>query len=209
LTAFQARSCTYFLVSFCFRLEIRMDRSDTITHVAKTPPEDVEEDKVVPNNTPEPFTFSLSKMESKKTPGGCVKIVDSTNFKVSKTIAMAEVTVEVGGLRELHWHPTQPEWTFFLEGEARMTVYAASSNAQTFDFQPGDVGYVSPSFGHYIENIGNTTLKFLEIFKSDRFEDISLHQWLALTPHEIVKAHLGLSDEMIEKLNREKLSVVK
>jgi oxalate decarboxylase/phosphoglucose isomerase-like protein (cupin superfamily) len=46
--------------------------------------------------------------------GGSVKIVDSRTFEIAKTIAMAEVTVVPGGIRELHWHPTQPEWTFFL-----------------------------------------------------------------------------------------------
>jgi hypothetical protein len=40
------------------------------------------------------------------------------------------------------------------------------------------------------------------------FQDISLTQWLALTPPELVKAHLGFSDELISKLSKEKLSVV-
>ena len=38
------------------------------------------------------------------------------------------------------------------------------------------IGYVPSSFGRYIENIGNTTLRFLEIFNSDMYEDISLNQ---------------------------------
>jgi oxalate decarboxylase/phosphoglucose isomerase-like protein (cupin superfamily) len=48
------------------------------------------------------YTFALSKMPAKKTPGGSVKIVDSSTFKVSKTIAVAEVTIEPGHMRELH-----------------------------------------------------------------------------------------------------------
>ena len=47
----------------------------------------------------------------------------------------------------MHWHPTQDEWTFFLEGEARVTIFAASGTAQTFDYQPGDISYVPTSFG--------------------------------------------------------------
>lgn len=58
--------------------------------------------------------------------------------------------------------------------------------------------------GHYVENIGNTTLKFLEIFKTDKFTDISLNQWLALTPPELVKAHLGISDETVGRLSKTK-----
>lgn len=37
-------------------------------------------------------------------------------------------------------------------------------------------GYIPGTFGHYVENIGNTTLKFLEIFKTDTFQDVSLSQ---------------------------------
>ena len=65
-------------------------------------------------------------------------------------------------------------WCHFSEGRARVTIFAAQSNARTFDYQPGDIGYVPASMGHYVENIGNTTVKFLEIFKADKFEDISL-----------------------------------
>lgn len=38
------------------------------------------------------------------------------------------------------------------------------------------IGYVPAAYGHYVQNIGNTTLKFLEIFNTDRFEDVSLSQ---------------------------------
>lgn len=40
------------------------------------------------------------------------------------------------------------------------------------------------------------------------FQDISLNQWLALTPPELVKAHLGFSDETISRLSKVKQSVV-
>lgn len=136
-----------------------------------------------------------------------MKIVDSTTFKVSKEIALAEIEVEPGAIRELHWHPTDDEWSFFVEGEARVTIFASGDNSRTFNYQAGDVGYVPASFGHYVQNIGNTTLKFLEIFKTDRFEDISLNQWLALTPPDMVKAHLGFDDETIDALQKQKPTV--
>ncbi|KAJ7717635.1 putative oxalate decarboxylase/oxidase [Mycena maculata] len=172
------------------------------------PPEDVESDLVVPNDTPNPFTFALSNMAGTKKPGGSIKIIDSRAFAVAQEISAVEVTVEVGGMRELHWHPTEPEWTFFISGQARVTIFAASSKARTYNFFAGDVGYVPPSFGHYVENTGSTPLKFLEIFKSNVAQDISLTQWLALTPPDLVKAHLGFSDETIASLSRVKQEVV-
>jgi oxalate decarboxylase/phosphoglucose isomerase-like protein (cupin superfamily) len=62
--------------------------------------------------------------------------------------------------------------------------------------------------GHYVENIGNSTLKFLEVFKGPVVQDISLTQWLALTPHNLVKQHLGFDDATIKKLSTTKHQVV-
>jgi oxalate decarboxylase len=45
-------------------------------------------------------------------------------------------------MRELHWHPNTDEWQYYIEGQARMGVFAASGQARTFDFQANDVGYV-------------------------------------------------------------------
>lgn len=161
--------------------------------------------------------------------GGSVKIVDSTNFNVSTTIAMAEVTVAPGAIRYVSndingrgrmLTSATVSFTGTLrrmsgatsctcrtiscpalysqkdsEGTGRITLFASSANARTFNFQvstsltyfdckpttnclqPGDVGYVPASYGHYVENTGNTTLRFLEIFKSGK----SL--WLCIFGH--------------------------
>ncbi|THH01479.1 hypothetical protein EW026_g1259 [Hermanssonia centrifuga] len=140
--------------------------------------------------------------------GGSVKIADSTTFNISTQIAVAEITIVPGGMRELHWHPTEDEWGFFLEGQARMTLFASSGNARTYNYEAGDVSYVPATYGHYVENIGNTTLKFIEVFNTDRFQDIGLAQWLALTPPALVQSHLQLSDEMMTHLNKTKQIVV-
>ncbi|KAF9558844.1 oxalate decarboxylase [Agrocybe pediades] len=174
-----------------------------------TPPTDEGSLPKSPQGTVDtPFTFSFSKMQPTKLNGGSVKIVDSRTFEVSKAIAAAEVTVEPGAMRELHWHPTQDEWSFFIEGQGRVTIFASQSNARTFNYQAGDIGYVPATMGHYVENTGNTTLRFLEIFNTDMFEDISLSNWLALTPPELVKAHLGFDDETIAHLQKTKPTVI-
>ncbi|OBZ72243.1 Oxalate decarboxylase OxdC [Grifola frondosa] len=146
--------------------------------------------------------------EDPKLSGGTVKVVDSTTFQVSTSIAVAEVTVEPGAMREMHWHPTQDEWTYYISGQGRVTVFGSSSNARTFNYEPGDVGFIPASFGHYVENTSNTTLRYLEIFNTDRFQDISLNQWLALTPPDLVKAHLQLDDETISHLSKTKPIVI-
>ncbi|MBE9011404.1 cupin domain-containing protein [Pseudanabaenaceae cyanobacterium LEGE 13415] len=111
-------------------------------------------------------------------------------------------------MREIHCHPNSDEWQYYLEGKARMTVFASSSTSRTFDFQAGDVGYVPISMPHYIENTGTTIVRFLEVFASDRFTDVSLTQWMALTPHELVAANLQIDRSLIDALPTQKHSVV-
>jgi Cupin/Pyridoxamine 5'-phosphate oxidase len=70
------------------------------------------------------------------------------------------------------------------------------------------VGYVPYAMGHYVENTGDEPLVFLEMFKSDHFADVSLNQWMALTPPELVSAHLNLDEETVAALPREKPVIV-
>lgn len=142
------------------------------------------------------------------TKSGTVRITDSSNFPASKTIAAALVEVAPGGMRELHWHPNTDEWQYYIEGQARMGVFASSGQARTFDYKAGDVGYVPYAMGHYIENTGPTPLRFLEMFKSSYYADVSLNQWLALTPPELVQAHLKLDPKVMEALQKQKHPIV-
>jgi oxalate decarboxylase len=156
----------------------------------------------------EHFVHRLSRQQPIDTGAGTARILDSTNFPVSKTIAAALVEVEPGAMRELHWHPNTDEWQYYIEGTGRMTVFDSPGKARTFDFTAGDVGYVPFALGHYVENTGDTPLRFLEMFKSDHFADISLNQWLALTPPELVRAHLHLPEQAMEHLSKQKRPVV-
>jgi oxalate decarboxylase len=159
-------------------------------------------------STPQ-YTHRLGAQEPIDTGFGTARIADSTNFGVSKTVAAALVEVAPGALRELHWHPTTDEWQYYISGSCRMTVFASGSKARTFDYQAGDVGYVPFAMGHYIENTGSEPLRFLEMFKSDRFADVSLNQWMALTPPELVRAHLNLNDRMMGALHADKRPIVR
>ncbi len=149
---------------------------------------------------PEPFTHHLLAQEPVRTKGGSFRIVDSRVFKASKTISAAMIEIEPGGLRELHWHPLGDEWLYFLSGEARMGVYGTNGNTGTFDYQAGDVGLVPHPMGHYVVNGGTTTLRFLGLFRGDHVEEASLSKMLALTPHELVRAHLHIDESILAKI---------
>jgi oxalate decarboxylase len=159
--------------------------------------------------SPVDFAFRASqKAVTKRTKGGEVRIVDSSSFKISTTIATAIVTVHPGGIRELHWHPNADEWQYYMSGQGKMTVFATGGRARTMDFQAGDVGYVQKTLPHYVENTGNTDLKFLEMFKSSSYQDLALSEWLTHTPPELVMAHLGLNKATLDAMPKDEVVVM-
>jgi oxalate decarboxylase len=155
------------------------------------------------------YSYRMLAQPPIATAGGRVRIVDSLNFPAASTIAAALVEVDPGGLREMHWHPNADEWQYYLGGQGRMTVFASSGKARTFDFQAGDIGYVPFAMGHYVENIGDEPLCFLEMFRSSRFADLSLSQWMALVPPELVRAHMDLDDATMRALPKDKPVIVR
>ena len=147
------------------------------------------------------YTFKTATMApTRTTAGGEVRIVDSSNFPVSTRIAAAIVTLKPGALRELHWHPNASEWQYWIAGQGRMTIVTSEGRARTMDFNANDVGFVPRVAGHYVENTGQTDVVFLEMFKANRFVDVSVNNWIRRLPPEAVIAHLNLDANQIARI---------
>jgi oxalate decarboxylase len=80
-----------------------------------------------------------------------------------------------------------------------MGVFNAGPRAQTMDFKSGDVGYVKKGVGHYIENTGSSELKFLAVFRTDEYAEVSLTDWLTHTPPALVAQHLNVDPSVVLK----------
>ena len=119
-------------------------------------------------------------------------------FNISKTSAVAEVTVQPGAIREMHWHPNADEWNFFIRGKARITIFAAEGTARTFDYVPGDVGIVPRNMGHFVENIGDEPVEMLEVFRADEFRGRSAFTNVAQAAQAFARAAIG--DDRIDTL---------
>lgn len=150
----------------------------------------------------------LSMTPTKQNPAGSVRIVDASNFPISRNIAMAHVVVKPGAMRELHWHPNVDEWQYYIAGKGRMTLFANHSDARTIDFAASDVGYAPATLPHYIENTGSEDLIFLEMFKTSTYQDVSLNNWLRALPPELVKQHLGIDDATLSAIPADNVAVV-
>jgi len=156
---------------------------------------------------PHSFDFKPSEMKpTKVSKGGEVKIVDRAIWPATN-IAAAIVTLKPGGLRELHWHPNEDEWQYYVSGKGRMTVFAAGGRARTMDFAEGDVGYIDRSVPHYIENTGDTDLVFVEVFPTPFYQDISLAEWLAHTPSRLVEQHIQVGEDFLAKIQKSEMVI--
>lgn len=156
----------------------------------------------------ESFTYHWSRQQPMEVEGGSVKIIDPLTFPIASNFSASQVVIHPGAMREIHWHTTSDEYAFFIQGSGRITVYVAPSASRTYDFTAGGVGYIPQGSSHYIENTGTEDLVYLEVLQASKFTDISVAQWLALTPRQVIKDHLHLPDELLDRLPTEKPYVV-
>lgn len=84
-------------------------------------------------------------------------------------------------------------------------MFTGDGNARTFDFAAGDTAVFPAGSGHYVENMSaDSGLMYLEVFRSNRIADISLAQWLALTPPEMAAQALKVDANVIKRLRKDK-----
>lgn len=150
------------------------------------------------------YSYHLSQQPAFKVPGGSIKILDSATFPIASNFAAALVTLEPGAMREMHWHPTSDEWNYFLAGQARVSAMLPPSSSNTWDFSAGDVGYIPATEVHYIENTGDESVVFIEALLAPRFTDVSVGQWLGLTPRQVVEDHVKLPEGVMDNLPKVK-----
>ncbi len=147
--------------------------------------------------------FRLEAQTPRKFAGGELRLVTVDDFPVSTTMAGATMTLEPGGLRELHWHPNADEWQYVLEGSMRMTVFASKGRAETVELSAGDVGYVPQGYGHYLQNTASGQCRLLLVFNAGTYEDIDLTSWIASNPSQLVATNLGLPESLVTKFPKQ------
>lgn len=141
------------------------------------------------------FRFPLGKEKPQVYDGGTSKQATADNFPVSRAIAGVYMTLQAGGLRELHWHANAAEWAYMLKGRARTTIFDPAGRSQRVDFGPGDVWYFPRGYGHSIQGLGPDGCTFILAFDNGYFSDFatfSITDWVAHTPREVLAKNLGV-----------------
>jgi hypothetical protein len=68
------------------------------------------------------------------------------NFPASNNVAAALVTIKLGDVRELHWHPNASELQFYLAGKGGMTIFMLPNSGRLW-------GLWMPDFMQFLAGI--------------------------------------------------------
>ena len=71
--------------------------------------------------------------------GGSERLVSQQQFPISSSMTGVLLTLQPGGLRELHWHPNADEWQYYIRGRSEIGIFGANGKYRQDEFGPGDV----------------------------------------------------------------------
>jgi oxalate decarboxylase len=129
--------------------------------------------------------------------------VGKNRFPVADTVTGVVLELDVGGLRELHWHPNADEWQYVIDGDFSVTLFGAGGRYRIETVSQGDVAYIPQGYGHSIENIGNKTGRMLIGFNTGDYQAIDLSQWLAANPAYLLADHFNKPASLFEKFPKQ------
>jgi oxalate decarboxylase len=162
------------------------------------------------NNVPDPilsgdelptFKFALEKSQGKVIGNSYGKEATATQLPISKGIAGVSMQLEPEAMRELHWHATAAEWAFVIEGRVRTTVISPRGEAETNDFDPGDIWYFPRGHGHMLQCLGAQPCHFILIFDNGYFSEFgtfSITDWIGHAPKPLLAKNFGLPEATFE-----------
>lgn len=158
------------------------------------------------------FRFPLSGAKEKVCDGGTAKEANVEGFPVSEKLAGVYMTLEPGGLRELHWHANAAEWAYVIGGRCRVTTIDPQGQCEIVDFGPGDVWYFPRGHGHSIQGIGPGTCTFVLVFDNGYFSEFgtfSISDWVGHTPPDILAKNFNLPESAFANFPKSEVYIAK
>ncbi|AHH94059.1 hypothetical protein GCM10010174_42430 [Kutzneria viridogrisea] len=168
--------------------------------------------------SPSPHLFHLNASKPGVYNGGSLRGANEENFPILKgqNGSVYYVTLEVGGVREPHWHPSAWELNYIISGSAKWTVLGThpdgSYHNDAFEAGPGDLVFAPEGFFHYFENSSPTEkLVVLIMFNSSTPEpndDLGIVASFNSVPREVLAASFGVPVSAFAAIPKEVKPVV-
>lgn len=167
---------------------------------------------------PSPHLFHLKASKPGSYDGGTLRGANEETFPILKgqNGAVYFVTLEVGGVREPHWHPSAWELNYIISGSAKWTILGThpdgSYHNDAFEAGPGDLVFAPEGFFHYFENSSRTEeLTVLIMFNSSTPEpndDLGIVASFNSVPRDVLAASFGVPVSAFDAIPKEIKPVV-
>ncbi len=115
----------------------------------------------------------------------------SSTFPFMHNMALATITLKMGGIREPHWHPNANELTYCVSGKALITMFSPGNTVNTFTLSAGEVVYFPKGYIHHIENIYPGESRFILSYDHHSPEDLDLSQSIGSMSARVLNGTFG------------------
>jgi oxalate decarboxylase len=139
--------------------------------------------------------------------GGSFQQADEENFPILKgqAASIVKLTLQPGGIREPHWHPSAWEINIVTSGVAAWVVVDGNGNHESFDQHAGDVVFAPQGSFHYFENRGPGDMKIAIIQNTSAPEakdNIGIGESLSMLPPRVLSAVFGVPAETFKPFKK-------
>src|SRR5258708_5158292 len=126
--------------------------------------------------------WSFADSHVKMREGGWSRQTTVRELPISTDLALVNMRLTAGGVRELHWHKAA-EWAFMLKGRARITAIDEEGRAFQDDVGEGDLRNFPSGIPHSIQGLEKDGCEFLLVFDDAHFTEANTLSPPHLPPH--------------------------
>jgi len=182
----------------------RIDREEPITHDAARFGDPRLPDETINSQS---HLFHLGDSPVNRYDGGFFQQADEENFPILKgqEASIVKLTLQPGGIREPHWHPSAWEINLVTSGVAAWVVIDGNGNHENFDQHAGDVVFAPQGSFHYFENRGPADMTIVIIQNTSAPEakdNIGIGEALSRLPPRVLSAVFGVPEETFKPFKK-------
>lgn len=152
------------------------------------------------------FVFDLGKCPPQVVAkGGTIQEANQSTFPGlnGNGLAIYLLTLEPGAVRIPHWHPDAAELDYVLSGKAKIGLGFPDGEWERFKVEAGQIAVLPQGWFHYIQNVGEETLRMLVIFNNSAPNDIGISQGFQAIPKEVLGITFDVSPERFKGLKKD------
>lgn len=163
--------------------------------------------------TSQSHVFRLGAAPVNTYDGGSFRQANEENFPIltGQEASVVLLTLQPGGIREPHWHPSAWEINIVTKGVAAWVLIDGNGNHESFDQHAGDVVFAPQGSFHYFENRGADDLKIVIIQNTSAPEakdNIGIGESLSKLPPRVLSAVFGVPAETFTSFKKFDSSIV-